>query len=102
MKRAGEQERALAEDRQPDFSAFPRPSKLSRHDTDTGSPEAQIEILTLRIQHITQHLQLHRQGHHSRRGLLQLVGRRRRLLKYLSRVDVESYRTVLQELDLRR
>ena len=70
--------------------------------TDTGSPEVQIALLTERINDLTQHLRGHRKDHHSRRGLLMLVGRRRRLLRYLQRKDIESYRALVKELGLRR
>ena len=69
---------------------------------DTGKTEVQIALLTERINHLTQHLREHRKDHHSRRGLLMLVGRRRRLLNYLQRNDLERYRTLLRELGLRR
>jgi small subunit ribosomal protein S15 len=69
---------------------------------DTGSPEVQIALLTSRIAHLTEHLKTHKKDHHSRRGLLMLVGRRRRLLNYLQRNDVERYRSVVQRLGLRR
>ena len=72
------------------------------HEGDTGSPEVQIAVLTERILGVTQHLREHRQDHHSRRGLLKLVGRRRRLLAYLSKNDVERYRTVIARHGLRR
>jgi len=72
------------------------------HDTDTGSPEAQIAMLTKRIQDLTEHLKTHKHDHHSRRGLLLLVGRRRRLLKYIAQVDVARYRTLIERLGLRR
>jgi small subunit ribosomal protein S15 len=72
------------------------------HDTDTGSPEAQIALLTKRIADLTEHLKLHKHDHHSRRGLLLLVGRRRRLIKYLSSIDVERYRSLIERLGLRR
>jgi small subunit ribosomal protein S15 len=72
------------------------------HDTDTGSPEAQIALLTKRINDLTEHLKLHKHDHHSRRGLLLLVGRRRRLGKYLSAVDVERYRSLIDRLGMRR
>ncbi|MEA3216494.1 MAG: small subunit ribosomal protein [Acidimicrobiia bacterium] len=72
------------------------------HDTDTGSPEVQIAILTARINHLTDHLRLHKKDHHSRRGLLMLVGRRRRLLDYVRRNDVERYRSIIAKLGLRR
>jgi small subunit ribosomal protein S15 len=70
--------------------------------TDTGKTEVQVALLTERINDLTQHLREHRKDHHSRRGLLMLVGRRRRLLNYLQRSDLERYRTVLRELGLRR
>ena len=72
------------------------------HDTDTGSPEVQIALLTERINHLTEHLREHKKDHHSRRGLLMLVGQRRRLLNYLNRSDVDRYRGLAQELGLRR
>jgi len=72
------------------------------HDTDTGSPEAQVALLTRRIADLTEHLKVHKHDHHSRRGLLLLVGRRRRLLKYVSQIDVERYRSLVERLGLRR
>ena len=69
---------------------------------DTGSPEVQVAMLTKRISDLTEHLKLHKHDHHSRRGLLQLVGRRKRLLKYLERTDIERYRSVIARLGLRR
>ncbi|MDP9364474.1 MAG: 30S ribosomal protein S15 [Chloroflexota bacterium] len=72
------------------------------HDTDTGSPEVQIALLTERINGLTDHLRQHRHDHHSRRGLLKLVGRRRRLLAYLSDKDVERYRATISRLGLRK
>ena len=72
------------------------------HDTDTGSPEAQVAMLTKRITDLTEHLKIHKHDHHSRRGLLLLVGRRRRLLKYVAEVDVERYRLLIDRLGLRR
>jgi small subunit ribosomal protein S15 len=72
------------------------------HDSDTGSPEAQVALLSKRISDLTEHLKVHRHDHHSRRGLLLLVGRRRRLLKYVEKVDVERYRTLIGRLGLRR
>ena len=69
---------------------------------DTGSPEVQIALLTDRITHLTEHLKMHAKDHHSRRGLLMLVGRRRRMLDYLRGIDVERYRTLISELGLRR
>lgn len=75
---------------------------FGRHDKDTGSPEVQIALLTQRIQQLTEHLKTHQQDQHSRRGLLKLVGQRRRHLKYLSDTDTEAYQAVLQRLGLRR
>lgn len=72
------------------------------HPGDTGSSEVQIALLTARIEHLTEHLKTHKKDHHSRRGLLQLVGQRRRLLDYLQREDIERYRTLLQRLGIRR
>lgn len=72
------------------------------HETDTGSPEVQIALLTHRISYLTEHLKAHKKDHHSRRGLLMLVGRRRRLLNYVKNKDVQRYRTILQNLGLRR
>jgi small subunit ribosomal protein S15 len=77
-------------------------SDFRRAETDTGSPEVQVAILTRRIDELTEHLKTHQRDHHSRRGLLQMVGRRRRLLEYLRREDVERYRTLIQRLGLRR
>ncbi|MFL6119175.1 30S ribosomal protein S15 [Actinophytocola sp.] len=72
------------------------------HEKDTGSPEAQVAMLTKRISDLTEHLKVHKHDHHSRRGLLLLVGRRRRLLNYLTNVDIERYRSLIQRLGLRR
>ena len=72
------------------------------HDTDTGSPEVQIALLTERITHLTNHLREHPKDHHSRRGLLMLVGRRRRMLDYTRAIDVERYRAIIAKLGLRR
>lgn len=72
------------------------------HGTDTGSPEAQVALLTRRIIELTEHLKVHKHDHHSRRGLLLLVGRRRRLLKYVAQVDVARYRSLIERLGLRR
>ena len=72
------------------------------HETDTGSPEAQVALLTKRISDLTEHLKMHKHDHHSRRGLLLLVGRRRRLLKYLRQVDVARYRSLIERLGIRR
>jgi small subunit ribosomal protein S15 len=73
-----------------------------QHTTDTGSAEVQIAMLTDRINHLTQHLRLHRKDHHSRRGLLMMVGQRRRQLAYLNKVDVERYRAIVAKLGLRK
>jgi small subunit ribosomal protein S15 len=73
-----------------------------RGETDTGSPEVQVAVLTTRIQQLTEHVRRHTQDHHSRRGLLQMVGKRRRLLEYLRREDIERYRALVQRLGLRR
>jgi small subunit ribosomal protein S15 len=72
------------------------------HGTDTGSPEVQIAILTARINHLTEHLKTHKKDHHSRRGLLMLVGRRRRLLDYVKNIDVARYRAIVAANGLRR
>ena len=72
------------------------------HEGDTGSPEVQVAVLTRRIAHLTEHLREHKHDFHSRRGLLKMVGRRRRLLKYLQKKDVERYRTLIAKLGLRR
>jgi small subunit ribosomal protein S15 len=72
------------------------------HDLDTGSPEVQVAILTERINTLTEHLRLHAKDHHSRRGLLKMVGRRNALLKHLSRVSKDRYQTVIQRLSLRK
>ncbi len=72
------------------------------HESDTGSPEVQIALLTDRINHLTDHLKVHKKDHHSRRGLLMLVGRRRRLLDYVKKNDVERYRAIIAKLGLRR
>ncbi len=73
-----------------------------KHEGDTGSPEVQVAVLTRRIAHLTEHLREHKHDYHSRRGLLQMVGRRRRLLKYLQKSDVERYRALIAKLGLRR
>lgn len=72
------------------------------HDSDTGSPEVQVALLTERINHLTEHLRLHKGDHHGRRGLLMMVGRRRRMLDYLRSQDVERYRKLVAQLGLRR
>src|SRR5262249_42641711 len=76
--------------------------KHGRHGSDSGSPEVQIALLTTRINELTEHLRTHAKDHYSRRGLLKLVGRRRRLLDYLQRTNLESYRSLIKELGLRR
>jgi small subunit ribosomal protein S15 len=73
-----------------------------RGDDDTGSPEVQVAVLSRRIQELTEHLKTHTKDHHSRRGLLQMVGKRRRLLGYLRREDINRYRELIQRLGLRR
>jgi small subunit ribosomal protein S15 len=72
------------------------------HDTDTGSPEVQIGLLTDRMNYLTEHLKTHKKDFHSRRGLLKMIGKRRRLLDYLKNTDIESYRQLIAELGLRR
>jgi small subunit ribosomal protein S15 len=76
--------------------------KYGKDENDTGSAEVQIALLTARINHLTEHLRGHKRDHHSRRGLLMLVGQRRRLLNYLQRKDVDRYRALIKELGLRR
>ena len=76
--------------------------KHGRSDADTGSPQVQIALMTKRINELTEHLRAHPKDHHSRRGLLKLVGRRRGLLNYLQRRDLEGYRALIKELGLRR
>lgn len=76
--------------------------KYKLHDGDTGSPEVQIALLTERINHLNEHLQLHKKDHHSRRGLLKMVGQRRGLLNYLHEKDIERYRAIIASLNLRR
>lgn len=77
-------------------------SEHKLHDSDTGSPEVQIALLTHRITYLTEHMKMHKKDHHSRRGLLMLVGRRRRLLNYVKNKDVQRYRTIIGNLGLRR
>ncbi len=77
-------------------------STFGLHEGDTGSPEVQVAILTQRINHLTEHLKVHKKDFHSRRGLLMLVGQRRGLLGYLQRIDVERYRAIIEKLDLRK
>jgi small subunit ribosomal protein S15 len=77
-------------------------TQYATHEGDTGSPEVQIAVLTQRIKDLTEHLKEHKHDHHSRRGLLLLVGRRRRLLGYLQKIDIERYRALIERLGLRR
>ncbi|MGE4282201.1 MAG: 30S ribosomal protein S15 [Clostridia bacterium] len=72
------------------------------HESDTGSPEVQIALLTERINHLNEHLKMHKKDHHSRRGLLKMVGQRRGLLNYLMSNDIERYRTIIGKLNLRK
>lgn len=72
------------------------------HENDTGSPEVQIALLSTRIKYLTDHFKVHKKDHHSRRGLLKLVGQRRRLLNYLKKRDVEKYRAIIKELGIRK
>jgi len=76
--------------------------KFQRGEGDTGSPEVQIALLTERINHLTEHFKVHQKDHHSRRGLLKMVGQRRRLLRYLAQVDNERYRELITRLGLRK
>ena len=77
-------------------------TKFGANDKDTGSTEVQIAIITKRINFLTEHFKQHKKDHNSRRGLLKLVGHRRKLLKYLKRVDLEKYRNILEQLNLRK
>lgn len=77
-------------------------STYKAHETDTGSPEVQIAILTQRINELTGHLQEHKKDHHSRRGLLKMVGQRRSLLNYLMKKDIERYRDIIKKLNIRK
>jgi small subunit ribosomal protein S15 len=76
--------------------------KYARHEGDTGSPEVQIALLTERINHLNEHLKIHKKDHHSRRGLLMMVGKRRGLLNYLMKTDIERYRNIIAVLGLRK
>ncbi|MBR5913160.1 MAG: 30S ribosomal protein S15 [Selenomonadaceae bacterium] len=76
--------------------------KYGMHEGDTGSPEVQIALLTARISYLTDHLKVHKKDHHSRRGLLKMVGQRRRLLSYLSKKDINRYREIIAQLNLRK
>jgi small subunit ribosomal protein S15 len=87
------------------FTAIEKKELIERyklHDSDTGSPEVQVGLLTHRINYLTDHLKTHKKDHHSRRGLLMLVGRRRRLLDYVKNRDVQRYRKIIETLGLRR
>lgn len=87
------------------FTASDKKTMIDRfkiHDTDTGSPEVQIALLTHRITYLTDHVKIHKKDHHSRRGLLILVGRRRRLLNYVKTKDIDRYKTIIEGLELRR
>ena len=77
-------------------------NEFKKHESDTGSPEVQIAILTARITYLTEHFKTHKKDHHSRRGLLKLVGQRRRLLDYLKGKEVARYKTVIERLGIRR
>ncbi|MGI6004042.1 MAG: 30S ribosomal protein S15 [Christensenellales bacterium] len=72
------------------------------HESDTGSPEVQVALLTERINHLNEHLKIHKKDHHSRRGLLKMVGQRRSMLNYLKKKDIERYRQLIAELNLRK
>ena len=76
--------------------------KHQLHEGDTGSPEVQIALLTERINHLNEHLKIHKKDHHSRRGLLKMVGQRRGLLDYLKKIDIERYRALIARLNLRK
>lgn len=76
-------------------------SKNRRHETDTGSPEVQVTVLTERINYLTDHFRAHAKDHHSRRGLLRMVGTRKRLLTYLKRINLDAYRKLIEQLGLR-
>ena len=76
--------------------------RFKLHEADTGSPEVQVGLLTHRISYLTEHLKVHKKDHHSRRGLLMLVGRRRRLLNYVKNNDIKRYRSIIETLGLRR
>ena len=77
-------------------------AKYKLHDSDTGSPEVQVAILTERINHLTEHLKIHKKDHHSRRGLLMMVGQRKGLLNYLMKKDITRYREIIAKLGLRK
>lgn len=83
------------------FQKSPEIAKYKAHETDTGSTKVQVAVLTERINYLTEHFRTHKKDHHSRRGLLKMVGQRKRLMGYLRRTDVESYRQLVQDLGLR-
>lgn len=83
------------------FQKSPEIAKYRAHETDTGSTKLQVAVLTERINYLTEHFRTHKKDHHSRRGLLKMVGQRKRLMSYLRRTDVESYRQLVQDLGLR-
>ena len=93
----GGQQVALTKDRKTELIG-----SYKTHDADTGSPEVQVAILSERISYLTEHFKSHAKDHHSRRGLLKLVGRRRRLLDYLKKTDQERYRTIIDKLGIRK
>ena len=76
--------------------------EYATHEGDTGSPEVQIAVLTKRINDLTEHLKVHKKDHHSRRGLLMMVGKRRGLLNYLAKIDIERYRAIIAKLNIRK
>lgn len=76
--------------------------EYAQHEGDTGSPEVQIALLTKRINDLTEHLKVHKKDHHSRRGLLKMVGQRRNLLNYLTKIDIERYRSIIAKLGIRK
>ncbi len=76
--------------------------EYAAHEGDTGSPEVQIAVLTYRIRELTEHLKIHKKDHHSRRGMLKMVGHRRNLLAYLQKNDIERYRTIIKKLGIRK
>jgi small subunit ribosomal protein S15 len=92
-----EKEKEMDKDRKQEFI-----TTHATHEGDTGSPEVQIALLTERINHLTEHLKTHKKDHHSRRGLLLMVGKRRGLLDYLTRMDVERYRAIIEKLGIRK
>jgi small subunit ribosomal protein S15 len=83
------------------FQKSPEIAKYKAHENDTGSTKLQVAVLTERINYLTEHFRTHKKDHHSRRGLLKMVGQRKRLMGYLRRTDVESYRQLVQDLGLR-